>query len=58
MHFGFSIGIDDESIPEEAEEHIQEAIDNAYERVQELIETYDRGELESPRAVPSTRPWR
>jgi len=47
MHFGFSIGIDDESIPEEAEEHIQEAIDNAYERVQELIETYDRGELES-----------
>ncbi|SFR96381.1 DNA-directed RNA polymerase, subunit A' [Halomicrobium zhouii] len=47
MHFGFSIGIDDESIPKEAEEHIQEAIDNAYERVQELIETYDRGELES-----------
>ncbi|WP_424016641.1 DNA-directed RNA polymerase subunit A' [Halorientalis pallida] len=47
MHFGFSIGIDDESISPEAEEQIDEAIGNAYDRVQELIETYDRGELES-----------
>jgi DNA-directed RNA polymerase subunit A' len=47
MHFGFSIGIDDESIPRPAEEQINEAIDNAYDRVEELIETYDRGELES-----------
>ncbi|PSP60810.1 DNA-directed RNA polymerase subunit A' [Halobacteriales archaeon QH_8_67_36] len=47
MHFGFSIGIDDESIPREAEEQISDAIDNAYDRVEELIETYDRGELES-----------
>ncbi|MFD1587801.1 DNA-directed RNA polymerase subunit A' [Halorientalis brevis] len=47
MHFGFSIGIDDESISREAEEQIDEAIENAYERVQELIQTYDRGELES-----------
>ncbi|WP_336000901.1 DNA-directed RNA polymerase subunit A' [Halorientalis halophila] len=47
MHFGFSIGIDDESISPAAEEQIDEAIDNAYARVQELIETYDRGELES-----------
>jgi len=47
MHFGFSIGIDDESIPHEAEEQISDAIDNAYDRVEELIETYDRGELES-----------
>ncbi|MFT4922824.1 MAG: DNA-directed RNA polymerase subunit A' [Haloarculaceae archaeon] len=47
MHFGFSIGIDDESIPPEAQEQVDEAIDNAYERVQELIETYHRGELES-----------
>src|SRR6056297_2697621 len=47
MHFGFSISIDDESISREAEEQIDEAIENAYERVQELIETYDRGELES-----------
>jgi DNA-directed RNA polymerase subunit A' len=47
MHFGFSIGIDDESIPEDAEAHIQEAIDNAYDRVQDLIDTYERGELES-----------
>ncbi|WP_229122756.1 DNA-directed RNA polymerase subunit A' [Halapricum desulfuricans] len=47
MHFGFSIGIDDESIPPEAQEQVDEAIENAYERVQELIETYERGELES-----------
>jgi DNA-directed RNA polymerase subunit A' len=47
MHFGFSIGIDDESIPEEAEAQIDEAIQEADERVEELIETYDRGELES-----------
>ncbi|QCJ47274.1 MULTISPECIES: DNA-directed RNA polymerase subunit A' [Haloprofundus] len=47
MHFGFSIGIDDESIPEEAGEQVDEAIENAYERIDELIATYDAGELES-----------
>jgi DNA-directed RNA polymerase subunit A' len=47
MHFGFSIGIDDESIPAEAEAQIDEAIRNASQRVEELIETYDRGDLES-----------
>ncbi|WP_128477364.1 DNA-directed RNA polymerase subunit A' [Halorussus pelagicus] len=47
MHFGFSIGIDDESVPEEAQNRIDEAIDNAYDRVEELIETYQNGDLES-----------
>ncbi|WP_276299993.1 DNA-directed RNA polymerase subunit A' [Halorussus lipolyticus] len=47
MHFGFSIGIDDESIPPEAQNRIDEAIDNAYDRVEELIETYENGDLES-----------
>ncbi|WP_418283795.1 DNA-directed RNA polymerase subunit A' [Halorubrum sp. DTA46] len=47
MHFGFSIGIDDESIPPEAEEQVDDAIQSAYERVQELISTYEAGELES-----------
>ena len=47
MHFGISVSIDDESVDSEAEDRIQEAIDNAYERVQELIETYEAGELES-----------
>ncbi|MFB6074358.1 MAG: DNA-directed RNA polymerase subunit A' [Haloarculaceae archaeon] len=47
MHFGFSLGIDDESIPEEAREQVDDAIENARERVQELIETYQRGDLES-----------
>ncbi len=47
MHFGFSIGIDDESIPEAAGEQIDEAIENAYDRIEELIQTYEAGELES-----------
>ncbi|WP_101295419.1 DNA-directed RNA polymerase subunit A' [Halegenticoccus soli] len=47
MHFGFSLGIDDESIPDEAGEMVDEAIENAYERIEELIETYEAGELES-----------
>jgi len=47
MHFGFSIGIDDESIPPAAEEQVDEAIGSAYDRVNELIETYRANELES-----------
>ena len=47
MQFGFSISIDDESIPEAAEAQIDEAIENANERVEELIGAYERGELES-----------
>jgi DNA-directed RNA polymerase subunit A' len=47
MHFGFSIGIDDESIPDEATAQVDEAIGNAYDQVQELIEIYEAGELES-----------
>ena len=47
MHFGFSIGIDDESIPDEAVGLVDEAIGNAYDDVQELIEIYEAGELES-----------
>lgn len=47
MHFGFSLGIDNESIPEEAEAQIDESMANAYERVDELITTYENGDLES-----------
>jgi DNA-directed RNA polymerase subunit A' len=47
MHFGFSLGIDDESVPPEAEEEINETIDNAYDRVEELIEVYENDDLES-----------
>jgi len=47
MHFGFSIGIDDESIPDEAEDQINEAIGQAYDHVEDLIESYERGDLES-----------
>ncbi|MFB6252390.1 MAG: DNA-directed RNA polymerase subunit A' [Halobellus sp.] len=47
MHFGFSIGIDDESIPDEATAQVDEAIGNAYDRVNELIDIYEADELES-----------
>ncbi|WP_327053128.1 DNA-directed RNA polymerase subunit A' [Halomicrococcus gelatinilyticus] len=47
MHFGFSLAIDDETIPAAAQEQIDEAIGNAYDRVEELIETYENGDLES-----------
>ena len=47
MHFGFSIGIDDESISADAETRINESIANAYERIDELITTYENDELES-----------
>ncbi|RQG92667.1 DNA-directed RNA polymerase subunit A' [Natrarchaeobius halalkaliphilus] len=47
MHFGFSIGIDDETIPGEAQDRINETIEDANDRVEELIEAYERGELES-----------
>ncbi|SEW23885.1 DNA-directed RNA polymerase subunit A' [Natrinema salifodinae] len=47
MHFGFSIGIDDETIPEEAQARIDETIEDANDRVEELIEAYENNELES-----------
>ena len=47
MHFGFSLAIDDESIDPEGEAQIQEAIGEAYAGVEELIASYDDGELES-----------
>ncbi len=47
MHFGFSLGIDDESIPGNASEQIEEVIANAYDRVEELITAYEAGEIES-----------
>ncbi|AFK23011.1 DNA-directed RNA polymerase subunit A' [Pyrococcus sp. ST04] len=45
-HKGFTTGIDDEDLPEEARDRIREVIREAEERVQRLIEAYKRGELE------------
>ncbi|AMM54627.1 DNA-directed RNA polymerase subunit A' [Pyrococcus kukulkanii] len=45
-HKGFTTGIDDEDLPEEARDRIREIIREAEERVQKLIEAYERGELE------------
>jgi len=47
MHFGFSLGVDDESIASSTCSVASGGIDSADERVQELIETYEQGDLES-----------
>lgn len=44
--FGFTTSLSDEEIPEEAQEQIRGLLDDAREDVQELIEVYERGELE------------
>jgi len=46
MYFGFTLGINDEDIPEEALEQIKEVIAEAERKVEELIETYKKGLLE------------
>lgn len=44
--FGFTTGLSDEEVPEEAKEKIKDVIEDAKEKVTELIEVYERGELE------------
>jgi DNA-directed RNA polymerase subunit A' len=44
--FGFTTGIDDEDIPPEARERIDEVLDEARDKVNKLIEIYNRGEME------------
>jgi DNA-directed RNA polymerase subunit A' len=46
MMFGFTTGIDDEDIPPETTERINEALEEAKEKVNKLIEIYTAGELE------------
>jgi DNA-directed RNA polymerase subunit A' len=46
MHSGFSFGISDEDIPEEAIKQIQEVIADAERKVEELIKAYREGNLE------------
>jgi len=46
MTFGFTTSIDDEDIPPEAKERINEIIAEAKEKVNKLIEIYNAGELE------------
>jgi len=43
---GFSTGPDDEDLPREANERIEELLDNAEEKVTELINAFDEGILE------------
>lgn len=47
MRKGFSTGIDDEDLPVEANDRIEEILDNAEQKVQELIKAYEDGILES-----------
>ena len=44
--FGFSVGIDDEDLPKEAVHRINEIMENARKKVNELIEAYELGILE------------
>ncbi|MFC1800965.1 DNA-directed RNA polymerase subunit A' [Nanoarchaeota archaeon] len=44
---GFSMGIWDTDLPQEAQEKIKEIIEDSSKRVDELIAGYDRGELEA-----------
>ncbi len=46
MHTGFSFGISDEDIPEEAVKQIHEVIAEAERKVEELIKAYREGNLE------------
>src|SRR2546425_11704498 len=43
---GFTTGIDDEDIPEEAKKQIADVLKAAIEKVEGLVESYKRGELE------------
>ncbi len=43
---GFSTGINDEDLPEEALKEIEKVLDEAEKKVKEIIEKYERGELE------------
>ena len=44
--FGFTIGTDDEDVPEEALQQIKEVLDEAEKKVEELIKAYREGNLE------------
>ncbi|HUL40240.1 MAG TPA: DNA-directed RNA polymerase subunit A' [Methanomassiliicoccales archaeon] len=46
MVHGFTTGIDDEDIPEEATRQIEEMLNDATSRVDQLVEAYRNGELE------------
>jgi DNA-directed RNA polymerase subunit A' len=46
MNTGFSFGISDEEIPEEAIQQIKEVLDGAEKKVDELIQQYREGNLE------------
>ena len=43
---GFTTGIDDEDIPEEAKKQISDSLRTAVEKVEGLVDSYKRGELE------------
>ncbi len=46
QRMGFTTSLADEDIPEQANEEIEEVLENASEEVKDLIDVYDSGELE------------
>jgi len=45
--FGFTTGIDDEDIPEEAKRQIEEGLHKAMKKINDLVKAYENEELES-----------
>jgi len=45
--FGFTTGIDDEDIPEEAKRQIEEGLHKAMKKINDLVKAYEKEELES-----------
>jgi len=45
--FGFTTGIDDEDIPEEAKQQIQEGLQKAMKKINDLVKAYENEALES-----------
>lgn len=45
--YGFTTSIDDEDIPEEAKQQIEEGLEKAQRKIQDLIKAYENNQLES-----------
>ena len=52
---GFSTGIDDEDIPKESQQQIEDMLQDAIEQVDEFVTAYRKGELEQ---MPGRSPWK
>ncbi|MBD3387691.1 MAG: DNA-directed RNA polymerase subunit A' [Candidatus Altiarchaeales archaeon] len=47
MHFGFSVGIDEQDVPDSAKNELKDMLSNVESKVDELIALHERGELKT-----------